>query len=199
MYRIGLGASQANFGKLQRANRQPELALQWLDRAIETLEGVSRELKLDVTSRQFLRDAHWWRGQALDELTRYVEATQDWDRAAELSPETERPWYRMNCVMSRVRAGQVDAAVKEAGEATKNADANMLYDGACILALASNRKDESAATLSKEECASRAVALLQQAVAKGYKDVELMKNDDDLKALREREDFKKLVADLEKW
>jgi len=46
-------------------------------------------------------------------------------------------------------------------------------------------------------CAKRAIALLRQAVAKGYQDAEHMKNDHDLKALRERDDFKKLVAELE--
>jgi len=45
--------------------------------------------------------------------------------------------------------------------------------------------------------ANRAVALLQQAVAKGYKDAEHVKKDTDLKALRERDDFKKLVAKLQ--
>jgi hypothetical protein len=51
--------------------------------------------------------------------------------------------------------------------------------------------------LSKEDCAKRAITLLQQAVAKGFKDADHMKKDDDLKALRERDDFKKLVMELE--
>jgi hypothetical protein len=42
------------------------------------------------------------------------------------------------------------------------------------------------------------VALLQQAIAKGLRDAEQMKKDDDLKALRPREDFKRLLAELEK-
>jgi hypothetical protein len=57
--------------------------------------------------------------------------------------------------------------------------------------------DESGGSLSRQERAKRAVALLQQAVAKGYKDAEHMKKDDDLKALRGRDDFKKLLAGLE--
>jgi hypothetical protein len=40
--------------------------------------------------------------------------------------------------------------------------------------------------------------LLQKAVQAGYKDVAHMKMDTDLDALREREDFKKLLAELEK-
>ncbi len=41
------------------------------------------------------------------------------------------------------------------------------------------------------------MAWLKQAVAKGYKDIEHLKKDDDLKALRQREDFQKLLAELE--
>ena len=45
--------------------------------------------------------------------------------------------------------------------------------------------------------ADRAMAWLKQAVAAGYNDAEHMKTDADLDALRDREDFQKLLADLE--
>jgi hypothetical protein len=59
-------------------------------------------------------------------------------------------------------------------------------------------RDEPGGALSKERCAQRAVTLLRQAVAKEWKHAEFMKTDDDLKALRRRDDFKKLLAELEK-
>jgi len=90
------------------------------------------------------------------------------------------------------------SSLSSAAEALpKNADAVTLYDAVCVLALAAGRPDEAGGSLSKEECARRAMALLQQAVARGYKDAEHLKKDDDLKALRQRDDFKKLVAELE--
>jgi hypothetical protein len=46
--------------------------------------------------------------------------------------------------------------------------------------------------------AGRAVELLQQAVSRGYKDAEHLKKDEDLRGLREREDFKKLIRQLER-
>jgi hypothetical protein len=49
----------------------------------------------------------------------------------------------------------------------------------------------------KEKHAARAVELLRKAVEKGYKDAAHMKKDADLDALRQRDDFKKLLADLE--
>jgi hypothetical protein len=48
-----------------------------------------------------------------------------------------------------------------------------------------------------EEYAARAVELLRQAVAKGFKNAAHMKKDRELDALRDREDFKRLVAVLE--
>jgi hypothetical protein len=97
----------------------------------------------------------------------------------------------------RVRAGQVDAATREAEEVAKNANAVTLFNAACIFALAAGRSEEPAASLSKEECAKRAVALLRQAVAQGFNNVEHMKRDDDLTALRQRDDYKKLLAELQ--
>jgi hypothetical protein len=46
--------------------------------------------------------------------------------------------------------------------------------------------------------AERAVALLRQAVAKGFRDANGMKNDDDLKPLRPRDDFQKLLREMQK-
>jgi hypothetical protein len=39
---------------------------------------------------------------------------------------------------------------------------------------------------------------LRRVVARGHTDVEQIKKDDDLKALRQRDDFKQLLAEMEK-
>ena len=49
----------------------------------------------------------------------------------------------------------------------------------------------------KERYAARAVVLLKQAVAKGYKDATHMKTDADLAAVRGRDDFKELLKEME--
>ncbi|HKI36902.1 MAG TPA: protein kinase [Gemmataceae bacterium] len=69
-----------------------------------------------------------------------------------------------------------------------------LYDTACATALCVPLADKPE---TKEKYAARAVALLRQAIAKGYKDAAHVKTDSDLDALRPRDDFKKLLADLE--
>jgi eukaryotic-like serine/threonine-protein kinase len=196
-YRVDLAGSQVNFGNLLRTGQVPQQALQWYAKGIDTLEGVLRQVEVDVTARQFLRNAHWGRAETLDDLKRHAEALKDWDKAVELSPEAKRPRLRVYRALSGVRAGRVDDALKEAEELSKIQNPGILYDAACVFALVADRRDEPGRSLSKEDCAKRAVALLQQAVAKGFKDAEHLKKDDDLKALREREDFKKLLAEME--
>lgn len=71
----------------------------------------------------------------------------------------------------------------------KNLAAATLYDLARVHALC-------AAASKKEEPAARAVELLRQAVAEGYKDVARLKKDSDLDSLRPRDDFRKLLEEL---
>ena len=70
-----------------------------------------------------------------------------------------------------------------------------VYDLASICALASAAVKDDAKL--QDQYAARAVELLRQAFAKGYKEAAHMKKDKDLDALRDREDFKRLVAELE--
>jgi eukaryotic-like serine/threonine-protein kinase len=76
-------------------------------------------------------------------------------------------------------------------------DAFDLYNAACSHAVAASvlRACNKPADAARE--ADLAMAWLKQAIAAGYHDALLMKGDTDLAALRDRDDFKKLLADLE--
>jgi hypothetical protein len=71
-----------------------------------------------------------------------------------------------------------------------------LYNFACIYSVASNDPVASA-TNKSHEYSARGIELLQMAVKAGWHDAAHMKKDTDLDSLREREDFKKLLSDLE--
>jgi hypothetical protein len=77
------------------------------------------------------------------------------------------------------------------------------YDAACYLSLCVPivaKHDKLDATQRKEAAqfyGDAAMKLLRDAVSKGYKDVAHMKKDTDLDPLRQRDDFQKLVAELE--
>jgi serine/threonine-protein kinase len=68
-----------------------------------------------------------------------------------------------------------------------------LYNAACGYALCVPLADNAQ---TREGYAARAFDLLRQAVAKGFRDLAQMQNDPDLNALRGRDEFKKLLADL---
>jgi len=87
-------------------------------------------------------------------------------------------------------------------EKLKRTDFQSLYKTACICAVTATvlraaDKSASAANQASAE-ADRAMASLKQAVAAGYKDTAYIKKDKDLDSLRAREDFKKLVAELDR-
>jgi serine/threonine protein kinase len=91
----------------------------------------------------------------------------------------------------------------ELWEKRNRTDAVNLYNAACYRAVTAAVVEQDpkvpradAPRLAREE-ADRAMAWLKQAVAAGYRKVAHMAKDHDLDALRQRQDFKKLMAELE--
>jgi len=92
-------------------------------------------------------------------------------------------------------------AMAEMCERLKPTDWQTLYNLACIRAITaaairSSDKSETAAKDVNAE-ADRAIAWLKQAISAGFTDIGKMKRDKDLDALRDREDFQKLLTNLE--
>jgi hypothetical protein len=85
--------------------------------------------------------------------------------------------------------------VTEVAELTRSPTWNsgQWYNFACVYSAASGKIADK-----KPEYSDRAMALLHEAAKAGYNDAAHMKKDTVFDALREREDFKKLLAELEK-
>jgi len=86
-------------------------------------------------------------------------------------------------------------------EKLKPTDSDGLYDAARMRAVTSaliraSDKTEAGGKAAAVD-AEKAMAWLKQAVAVGYNDVENIKSDEDLQALRDRKDFQRLLGDLE--
>jgi serine/threonine protein kinase/tetratricopeptide (TPR) repeat protein len=91
-------------------------------------------------------------------------------------------------------------AAAELLEKHNPADAHSLYNAACfraVIAALEARAEEPAAARRAREEADRAMAWLTRAVVAGYKNAAHIRKDTDLDSLRDREDFQKLLADLE--
>jgi tetratricopeptide (TPR) repeat protein len=138
---------------------------------------------------------------AYHRLRKYAEAVKDLDRAVELSPKAEQPPYRAARAQSRLNAGQVAEAVAEVAELTKTSgadapgspkwNAGQRYNFACVYSVASGKIADK-----QQAYTDRAMVWLTKAVAAGFADFTLLDEDGDLDALRDRADFRKLLADI---
>ncbi|HET6576118.1 MAG TPA: serine/threonine-protein kinase, partial [Fimbriiglobus sp.] len=208
-YAVGLGAAYCNYAHLLSDSGQPKAALAWYDKAIAQLKPVVDGEKRLVAAREFLRNSYYGRAVAFSRLDRTNEAIPDWESALKLDDSNRRHVLQSGLAHSKLLKSRKDknaagclAAAAEY-EAVKGTDAGWLYDAACNRALCAavipddpKTPPADAAGLAKEQ-ADLAMAWLHKAVAAGFSNASHMKQDKDLDALRERADFKKLLAELE--
>jgi tetratricopeptide (TPR) repeat protein len=194
-YQVEVGGSYCNFGHLIRGRGRASDSLVWYEKAIRTLTPMCEQGRQPVMAKPFLRNSHAGRAMAYDRLHQFTEALKDWDRAIELSPPQGQAGFRASRATTQVNAGQVAEAVAEVAALTKLApwNAGQWYDFACVYALASAKSADK-----KQENADRAMELLRRAVQAGWKNAAHMRKDTDLDPLRGREDFQKLIRELEK-
>jgi eukaryotic-like serine/threonine-protein kinase len=172
-------------------------------------ENTEWPRRLAKTQRAVL-EIYWSRGrvtfqsgQAKDSIQNYQKALVIAERLAKANPNKTQAqcdvvftYYRLGCVTLKLGQAKEARAYFEKAEriAASANDSLEFYFSASGYALlsASGEKD------GREKDALRAIELLREAIAQGYDDVADMKQDTDLDSLREREDFKKLVSELEK-
>jgi tetratricopeptide (TPR) repeat protein len=193
-YRLELGCSYLNFGSLVHDTGKPAESLEWFDKAIGALRPIWEREPRNVNAIQALRNIHWGRAVAYDNLRKFSEAVADWDKAIELSSPVEKGMMRAARANSRVQAGQVAEAIAEVAELTMSEGwpATEWYNFACVYSVANGKIADK-----KQEYADRAMELLHKAVQAGWKDAAHMAKDSDLDSLRDREDFKKLMGELQ--
>jgi hypothetical protein len=168
-----------------------------LDRALARLEALREQEPHNLYLRRLVRGGHWNRALALGELKRPAEALTDWNLAVEFASPAEWPSMQVARARCRAELGKVtDAAVEAAAVAEDpNASRGLLYNVACVYALAAAQED-----CQREVYAGRALALLHRARAAGFfkerREFELLTNDADLDGLRPRDDFRAFVAEL---
>jgi hypothetical protein len=114
---------------------------------------------------------------------------------------------RLSIASIKVKLGRAAEAAADCRETTEafeklnRTDAGSLYNAACFRALlaAGLRGGAPSADSTKQanEEADRAMTWLKKAVAAGFHDAANMSKDQDLDALRDRDDFKKLLSDLQ--
>jgi tetratricopeptide (TPR) repeat protein len=193
-YRLEFAGACCNYATAVRA-ADPAGSLQWYGRAIDTLTPVVAREGRDMATRQYLINSHLGRATALEHLRRPADAGRDWDKVMELVPPREQLLYRAVRAKERAHAGAVAEAVAEVAELRKHLiwGGDVLYEFARVYSLAATQVQDE-----RPNYTSRAMEMLRKAVQSGFKDSTRMKWDKTLAPLRDRDDFRKLLADLEK-
>jgi tetratricopeptide (TPR) repeat protein/tRNA A-37 threonylcarbamoyl transferase component Bud32 len=166
-FTFNVGGCYSNLALVEQALGRSDAALAWHEKAIGTLEHVIS--KGYRQAQGYLFDARINRAGVLAGRGEHVRATDEANAVARHEDLFAINLYNIACVFSRSSA----AAEKD----TKLSPADQ--------------------TGLKAQYADRALEFLQQAVAKGFQNAPGMKSDPDLAPLRSREDFQKLVHEVE--
>jgi hypothetical protein len=125
-------------------------------------------------------------------VDQWLALTADYPSVPRLQSELLRSRIQL-CLLLAASGRPAEAVdLADSVAATPAAARNALYDCACAMALASAAPHNPEAGAH----AARAVAVLRQAIAKGYGDVPHLLRDADLAPLRRRADYAALLWDL---
>jgi tetratricopeptide (TPR) repeat protein len=208
---LTLAAAEVNWGLLLRGKGQPQAALARCTEAVELAEAALRREPSHFMARGMTLNAHGARAQTSEALRRWADAAKDWDRVIELTDDGGRRWVRRVLrAMNLAAAGEHARATAEADDLAADARAN--GEGAWGLAityarsLRAARSDRGLPSAERdalaERYAARAVALLQKLGKEGYfsqdpAHAQALRTDADLDVLRDRDDFRRLLAEVE--
>jgi tetratricopeptide (TPR) repeat protein len=196
LYAVALAGAYCNLGGHIGDMGELEPSLHWLTKAVDALESHYQRDPRVAKVRESLQSACWARALTLCDLKRYQQALPDWDRAIELDDDKYHVSLRLKRASNLLNLNDHARATADAQAVADSvkATAKDLYLAASVHAHAARLAHDDAAQV--EQYGSRAVALLRQASAKGYPNAERWKDDGDLKSLRERDDFRKLLQEL---
>jgi tetratricopeptide (TPR) repeat protein len=196
---VALGGSCCNEGLRLMGQGRCQAALPWFARAVAILDAALTHDRRLERARKFLRITHGNRFDALTRLGRHAEALKDVDRAISLDNGSDRLLLCIRRAVTLARLGRHAPAIAEADRLTSGPEvqAALLYCAATVFALAAAERREATRA---EQHAARAVALLTRARAAGLFQAPAwaahLKRDSLLDALRDREDFRKLLEGL---
>jgi tetratricopeptide (TPR) repeat protein/tRNA A-37 threonylcarbamoyl transferase component Bud32 len=208
-YAIDLGFASCHRADLLRETGDPVAALSWYGRAQDRLGKVLAKEPKHEEAQKALAQTHEGKARTLTRLGRHRDALDEWDRAIAVDHGRSRAALRSGRAATLARLGERGRAVAEADELAreKSLPGEALYQLAVVYALASSAavSDGPTSRPGREELgeryAAQAVQLLQRAEREGLFNtpaaVERLKDDRDLKPLRGRAEFGKLLGAIE--
>jgi tetratricopeptide (TPR) repeat protein len=217
-YRHGLAVSHNNLGLLFKDTGRPQEAEAAYRDALDAYKQLAADSPTVPDYQGYLANAMARLAEMLCGRKDNPAARQLLEQAqphlqAALDANPRNPYYReVFCDNRQLLAttllllGEHGAAAAAAADLARVAfwPAGDSYKAACFFArcIPLAEQDARLSEARREELAKsyggRATEALRQALAKGYQDAEHLKKDKDLDPLRSHEDFKKLLAELDK-
>jgi tetratricopeptide (TPR) repeat protein len=187
-YRRGLAIRQKLLAESNEQGDRDALAQGY--RQLGLLRKEARrwdEVIAEYTKAIQLEPKRWesWseRGFAHLALRQWDESIEDYTKAIKLAPDVHTNWHHRGLAYGEL--GRWDNVIRDYSELLKRyPNDNDAFHFRAVAYVKLNQPE-------------KAVADLRQAFAKGFKDRDGVKQDDRLAPLRDREDFKKLLAELE--
>jgi serine/threonine-protein kinase len=208
-----LGYLRVNWAFVQSALGQRDAALADMADNVKMMDEALRREPNHAGFRDLLDKTHGMRGQLFEEQRNFAEAADELQCIVERnlhSPKGE--FYRLFLALALARAGQHSRAVLVMEDwttrVTRDTPPEHFLHGLAVycVALEAVRKDDQLASaeqaLLTERYGKEAVALLRKLQERDYfKDAahaESLRTDEDLRPLRERNDFRQLLSEVEK-
>ncbi len=183
--------------------REPRKALPWHDRAVEVLTAAHRHHPADASCTHRCMTALGARAVTWTTLGEHKKALADWDQLMEVVGPVEADKYHWHRATTLIKLGDHRQAAEDIDKALRRRGISddERYNCVCLLShtLATALKDPHLAkeerTKAADRYAARALEELTQLQRKGYfrdpKNWLQFGTDEDLAALRERDDFKR--------
>jgi serine/threonine protein kinase len=165
--------------------------------ALPVLDDMQRRVTTEETNRNLRTAIHRERALTCTDLGRHDAAAEEWGAAAGLSNGNPQLNNRARRAISLVRAGRMEEGISEAEDLARLNDSVALILSAHVHTVAADRSNPPDAA-AFDRHAGRAIELLRQAAAKGWKNTRYIVGDDNLDALRDREDFRAVLAEMGK-
>ncbi len=198
-YLLGMGSACCNLGTSLRLCGKSAESLPHYQQGIDILSKLVQQDPRMLSARRNLRIAHTARAQAFGNMGRFVDAIEDWNQSLLLDDGPLQVTLRLQRALCYARVEPAKAVTEADALANEpNASGERIYQCASIYALASAHTSESDLN---ERYSTGALTLLHKCREHGHfkerKHIDDLKTTSAFAGLRERDDFRNFVADLE--
>ncbi len=212
---LRLGSVQGNEGNSKFSAGEYQEAIDWFDRANETLEILLTKSAGDPRARLIVRNNHWGRADAFTKLERYGEAIAAFDATLEMAEERARPQIQLERALMVIKNGNYAAAAKTVKEVSPNINMELLtrksnvainwFKAGSVLAEAADAAekdpdlDEEQKAARLKEFRMRAIAALRKAHEFGHfeKPKSQPLRTDRFSSLSESPEFQELLSTID--